>query len=191
MLDLFQLVLFYGNTFIAVTIAAVIIFYGEPSLKCRHLLNVVGKEDGYDECIEGNKWANFFALNVACAKCLMTLLNVSKTQLDLIKATAFVHRTVKVMEVLEEFHEFHAPGSLNMKEHTSVPIRPLASGEIILPLESDHIEFSNCAVYTPDGTRLLIPNISLELLRGESHRRPYGLRWDRQGISRDYMSAHH
>merc|ERR1712159_978126 len=49
-----------------------------------------------------------------------------------------------------------------------VKVEKLESGPLAQVTQAHDVEFSHCTIYTPDGDRLLIKDISLQLKEGES-----------------------
>eukprot|EP00928_Gymnodinium_smaydae_P076483 TRINITY_DN5950_c1_g2_i1.p1 TRINITY_DN5950_c1_g2~~TRINITY_DN5950_c1_g2_i1.p1 ORF type:complete len:1554 (+),score=286.16 TRINITY_DN5950_c1_g2_i1:344-4663(+) len=151
-LDLLQLVVFFGNTFVSAAIALFIAFsfFGDA----KHAV----------------KYDVFTLLFLSSSKCMMMILNVSKASLNLIKSVAYAERVVKVIEVMEEFSHFSAPGSVPETRGCcrQAKIAELRCSELVSVKSSHNIVFEYCTIYTPDAQRLLVKDVSLRLCEGES-----------------------
>jgi len=149
MLDMLQLLVFFSKTFLAAAIALPLAFmYGGS-----------------------NSYKTFQVVFIGTQRCMTALLSLSKASLDMVKSTTYATRVIKVLEVMEEFEEFAAKGSTLQEGETAAhayDIAELDCGELVPMTPSPDILFDQCTIYTPDGQRMLVKNVTLELKKGES-----------------------
>eukprot|EP00930_Biecheleria_cincta_P040069 TRINITY_DN27487_c0_g2_i1.p1 TRINITY_DN27487_c0_g2~~TRINITY_DN27487_c0_g2_i1.p1 ORF type:complete len:1502 (-),score=313.01 TRINITY_DN27487_c0_g2_i1:8-4513(-) len=163
LVDLAQLSFYFGLAPISMTIAAFIVRKG--------------------------KWTpdsetTFYVLNLTFLRIIRCCLEVSKSIVDLAKAQAMLQRVVQLLEIMDAFLVFEAhqkdrrvlsraTGSLIDEEEMLcyLPyyrVQELHCGDVVPPGSAPFIEFRNVDVYTPDGMRLLLRDVSLRLEQKES-----------------------
>jgi ABC-type uncharacterized transport system fused permease/ATPase subunit len=172
-MDTLQLLLNFGTYFIAGSVAAPVVYFLDD---------------------EEQRKTMFIPLFMTYLSALIALLSISKVALDYFKAEAYTRRVLKMLEVMEEFYVLSAHRAKVIKNVDNDPllqfdhiastdhdfhlldhiltnhdhgVKALECAELV-PTESDQtVRFVDCSIYTPDGMRLLIPKISLELDAGE------------------------
>eukprot|EP00931_Biecheleriopsis_adriatica_P093343 TRINITY_DN67085_c0_g1_i1.p1 TRINITY_DN67085_c0_g1~~TRINITY_DN67085_c0_g1_i1.p1 ORF type:complete len:1643 (+),score=307.56 TRINITY_DN67085_c0_g1_i1:40-4968(+) len=163
LVDLAQLSFYFGLSPISMTLAAFIVRKGEWT------------EDSE---------TTFYVLNLTFIRIIRCCLEVAKSIVDLAKAQAMLQRVVQLLEVMDAFLAFEArrthkrrlsriSGSLVDEEEVlcCLPyyrVQELACGAVVPTAISDFVEFSRVDIYTPDGMRLLLQDVSLRLNAGQS-----------------------
>ncbi|CAE8663641.1 unnamed protein product, partial [Polarella glacialis] len=131
----------------------------------------------------------FYVLNLTFLRIIRCCMEVSKNIVDLAKAKAMLQRVVLLLEVTDAFVAFEAhrhdtlqsstpmlsraSGSLIDEEEVlcCLPyyrVREFQCGEVVPMGISQAVEFQHVDIYTPDGLRLLLKDVSLCLKPGES-----------------------
>ncbi|CAK0870012.1 unnamed protein product, partial [Prorocentrum cordatum] len=165
--ELIQLSLYFGVAPIGTIIAAFIVRQGE-----------------WTDMSE----TTFYVVNLTFVRILRCCMEISKNMVDLAKAQAMLLRVIQLLEVMDAFHIFdlrETGGLMGRQLFRGVHgclvdaeeelcfiqyynVRPLYGGEVVPVYISDGIGFKHVDVYTPDGLRLLLRDVSLRLGPGES-----------------------
>jgi len=161
--DLSQLAFYFGLAPVSMTIAAFVVRKGSWT---------------------PDSETTFYVLNLTFIRVIRCCLEVAKSVVDLAKAQAMLQRVVQLLEVMDAFIAFqaHRKGkrSLSRAEGFLIDeeevfcclpyyhVRQLHCGAVVPMNITPYVQFENVDIYTPDGMRLLLKNISLRLDPGES-----------------------
>ncbi|CAJ1417049.1 unnamed protein product, partial [Effrenium voratum] len=123
-------------------------------------------------------------LNLTFIRIIRCCLEVAKSVVDLAKAQAMLQRVVQLLEVMDAFIAFeaHRKGSRQLSRADGFLIdeeevlcclpyyrvQQLHCGEVVPVSVTPFVEFQHVDIYTPDGMRCLLRDISLRLDPGES-----------------------
>lgn len=126
----------------------------------------------------------FYVLNLTFIRIIRCCLEVAKSVVDLAKAQAMLQRVVQLLEVMDAFIAFeaHRKGkrSLSRAEGFLIDeeevvcclpyyrVQQLHCGAVVPMNITPFVAFENVDIFTPDGMRLLLKNVSLRLDPGES-----------------------
>jgi len=169
LVDLVQLSFYFGIAPIATIIAAFIV-----------------RKPGKEAWTEGSE-TTFYVLNLEFVRIIRCCMEISKNVVDLAKAKAMLQRIIHLLEVMDAFVSFdiqngdhnlghklpHSTDSaVTTRERlccvTYYRVRQLESSEVVPVHASRGIVFEHVDVYTPDGFRLLLRDVSLKLNPRES-----------------------
>ncbi|CAK9019022.1 ATP-binding cassette sub-family D member 3 (68 kDa peroxisomal membrane protein) (PMP68) (70 kDa peroxisomal membrane protein) (PMP70), partial [Durusdinium trenchii] len=163
LVDLSQLAFYFGLAPVSMTIAAFVVRKGSWTQDSE---------------------TTFYVLNLTFIRIIRCCLEVAKSIVDLAKAQAMLQRVVQLLEVMDAFIAFeaHRKGkrSLSRAEGFLIDeeevlcclpyyhVQQLHSGAVVPMNTQPFVEFQHVDIYTPDGMRLLLKDVSLRLEPGES-----------------------
>eukprot|EP00439_Symbiodinium_sp_Y106_P005467 s2244_g1.t1 len=176
LVDLSQLAFYFGLAPISMTMAAFIVRKGNWTQDSE---------------------TTFYVLNLTFLRIIRCCLEMAKSVVDLAKAQAMLQRVVQLLEVMDAFIVFEShrkemlldfPGDTCQEEQGALSradgflideeevlcclsyyrVQQLHCGAVVPLTHADHVGFEHVDIYTPDGMRCLMRDISLRMDPGES-----------------------